>query len=433
MAWGALAFGAVYPWAMWPLAVAELGVGVVVCARRPPVRGEWPLVAALGAIAVGIALQLLPLGPGVVSAIAPSADRLLREHDLGYALVGRWHGLSIDPPSTLRALLLYVPLVALLVGLRRGLSRRSAERLASGLAVFASLLALIGVLQLLTYNGKVLWFWTPYSGGYRPFGPFINRNHFAGWMAMALPVAIGLLFARVSRAIADVAPTFRARLVWLFSNETSKTLVVALAVLVMAFSTALTLSRSGIAATATAMTLAVLFGMRPMRGGRRLMAAAGIALVAVAAAALAGPSLLAARFGEDWATNRLGIWKDTIVIARDFAPFGSGANTFATAALFYQDVLPYNSVTAAHNDYLQIASDGGFVIGLPALAAIAVVIIEVRRRLRASVGTAYWIRLGAATGLGAIALQSLADFSLQIPGNAALFAVLLALATYPDR
>lgn len=427
-----MAFGAVYPWAMWPLAAAELGLGVVICARRAPAPGERPLVVALLLVFAAIVAQLLPLSPPTIRAVAPAADRVLLQQDLGYALIGRAHALSIDPPSTLRALLLYVPLAVLLIGLRRALARDTAERLAAGLAVFASGLAAVGILQFLTYNGKVLWFWTPVSGGYRPFGPFVNRNSFAGWMAMALPIVIGLLFARVSKASRGASPTLRARVLWLFSNETSKTMVFVLAVLLATCSVVLTMSRSGIAATGVALALAVIFAMKPLGAARRAIAAGCIVLAGTLAVALAGPADLAARFSEAWLPSRLGIWRDTLDIARDFAPFGSGINTFTTAALFYQHVLPDNSFTAAHNDYLQLAADGGLLVGVPAVLVLALLAADARQRLRQSTGTSYWLRAGAVTGLVAIALQSLVDFSLQIPGNAALCTILVALATYPD-
>ena len=45
--------------------------------------------------------------------------------------------------------------------------------------------------------------------GGSPFGPFVNKNHFAGWMLMALPLTIGLLvrrhLARHARRQADLA------------------------------------------------------------------------------------------------------------------------------------------------------------------------------------------------------------------------------------
>jgi len=55
---------------------------------------------------------------------------------------------------------------------------------------------------------------------------------------------------------------------------------------------------------------------------------------------------------------------------------------------------------------------------------------EVRRRFRERRDdrTGYWIRLGAVTGLVAIAFQEIVEFSLQMPGNAAFFTVLCAIA-----
>lgn len=47
--------------------------------------------------------------------------------------------------------------------------------------------------------------------------------------------------------------------------------------------------------------------------------------------------------------------------------------------------------------------------------------------------TDYWVRIGAVTGIIAIAVQEISDFSLQMPGNAVLFAVLGALAVRPPR
>jgi O-antigen ligase len=86
----------------------------------------------------------------------------------------------------------------------------------------------------------------------------------------------------------------------------------------------------------------------------------------------------------------------------------------------------------AHNEYLQIAVEGGLLIGVPALIAIGVFIRDVRRRFREAPkrGTTYWLRVGAAVGLVSIALQSLVEFSLQMPGNAALFAAVAAVALH---
>jgi hypothetical protein len=53
---------------------------------------------------------------------------------------------------------------------------------------------------------------------------------------------------------------------------------------------------------------------------------------------------------------------------------------------------------------------------------------EIRRRVREDAGSsAYWIRAGVVTALVAISLQEAVDFSLQMPGSAALFAVICGI------
>ncbi len=85
----------------------------------------------------------------------------------------------------------------------------------------------------------------------------------------------------------------------------------------------------------------------------------------------------------------------------------------------------------AHNDYLELASDGGLLVGIPILLLLGVLILQARRRLSGDAstrGSVYWARIGAVVGLVAIGLQETVEFSLQIPANAALFTVLCAIA-----
>jgi hypothetical protein len=80
--------------------------------------------------------------------------------------------------------------------------------------------------------------------------------------------------------------------------------------------------------------------------------------------------------------------------------------------------------------YLQLLVEGGWLVTVPALVLVWLFAGEVRRRFRESLDdrTGYWIRLGAVTGIIAIAFQEIVEFSLQVPGNAALFTVLCAMA-----
>ena len=84
----------------------------------------------------------------------------------------------------------------------------------------------------------------------------------------------------------------------------------------------------------------------------------------------------------------------------------------------------------AHNDYLQLLVEGGWLVAVLALVLVGLFAREVRRRFceGRDEGTGYWIRLGAVTGIVAIAFQEIVEFSLQMPGNAALCTVLCVIA-----
>ena len=65
--------------------------------------------------------------------------------------------------------------------------------------VFGFLVSVFGILQHLTFNGKLYWFRTMYFGGI-PFGPYTNRNHFAGFIELCVPMAlVPLMLGRVRR------------------------------------------------------------------------------------------------------------------------------------------------------------------------------------------------------------------------------------------
>src|SRR5206468_7611000 len=106
----------------------------------------------------------------------------------------------ISSPDTTRALAIFIALALLIVGGACLLTRAGTTRLAAGIAVSGVLLALTGIVQKALGATQPLGFWATIEGG-SPYGPFVNRNHFAGWMLMAVPLCLGLLCAMVSREI----------------------------------------------------------------------------------------------------------------------------------------------------------------------------------------------------------------------------------------
>jgi O-antigen ligase len=86
----------------------------------------------------------------------------------------------------------------------------------------------------------------------------------------------------------------------------------------------------------------------------------------------------------------------------------------------------------AHNHYLQVAAEGGLLLVAAVMAVLAAFVVAARARLRGDMSGVFWIRAGAACGLGAVALQSVWETGLVMPANATLAALLAAL-TLHDR
>jgi hypothetical protein len=108
--------------------------------------------------------------------------------------------------------------------------------------------------------------------------------------------------------------------------------------------------------------------------------------------------------------------------------------TYETTMLVYQRTNRAEEYfNQAHDHYLQVAAEGGALVGLPVLLCGIALGIVTARRLRQDMSWAYWIRAGAATGLLAVAVQSIWETGLRIPANAVLCAVVAAIAVHPLR
>jgi O-antigen ligase len=204
---------------------------------------------------------------------------------------------------------------------------------------------------------------------------------------------------------------------------------------VMALSLVLTMSRSGITAMMLASTATVIAALRRQRtGAGRRVVTAYLVVLFVAVFGWVGVDAVVTRFSDaNWSefNDRRGAWADAVAIAARFPLTGTGLNTYGAATTLFQQHDRTLHYVEAHNDYLQLLAEGGALLTAPALLAVAAFAMLVRRRFREEMSlTSYWLRVGAVTSLGAIALQEMVDFSLQMPGNAALFAVVCAVAIH---
>jgi O-antigen ligase len=452
IAWGVFAFGAVYPWAYAPLLVVCCLAGVATLATgtrgRPPIKG---VVVGLVGIAAAMTIQLLPIPRGVLVAISPGTDAFMREYSLEYSAPPDVtvenpreppaHALSIEPGQTLVALALFSCLALFMFACARASSVQSARPFVLALASIGGVLAIAGMVQeaLAPRDVGVLiyGFWKPQFWGSRAFGPFVNRNHFAGWMLMAIPVVLGM-FNGLLEQLSEGANRRTRRFFETLSGPGGRIpLSLAATAVLMAISLLMTRSRSGIAAFGLQLALIVVMLLRRTASRRvRLTITTVAALFAIGVVAAAGPEALA-RFQQEDANaeavgGRLGIWRDAGRIISDFPVAGTGLNTFGIATIVYQRGGRALHFEQAHNDYLQLAAEGGLLVGVPVLLTAFLFASAVRARFREAPknGVTYWIRVGAVIGLLSILAQSAVEFSLQMPGNAALFALLAGIALH---
>jgi O-antigen ligase len=458
IAWGALAFGAVYRWAYMPLAALCAFVGLVSIAG---LRWRTPLTSvALGLIVIGaaITLQLVPLSPWSLEKVSPATDAFLSRQEFSYSMsksrrdaddpsmIGvrpKGRAISLAPSRTVVGLVLFSAFALFLIGTAKLLSLTGVAPAARSLVLIGVATALMAIVQYALLGNserepiKIYGFWTP---RYRAmsFGPFINRNHFAGWMLMTLPIAIGSALAAMAAVPGQVQRGWRGTLAWLSTPDGAGAQLMLFAAGVMGTAVILSESRSGLAALAVgAAVFASLVVRREQSRARRVATVTAFTVTALLVVGWAGAEVLVRRVSsleQDLSSigGRRQAWADTIDIIRDFPLTGTGLNTYGTAMIQYQTAHGTLHFQEAHNDYLQLAAEGGLLVGLPVLVTLGLFVHEVRRRFNEAprAGNTYWVRVGAVTGLVAIAVQSLFEFSLQMPGNAVLFAFLAAIALH---
>jgi len=254
-------------------------------------------------------------------------------------------------------------------------------------------------------------------------------------MAMTLSLSLGYFCGRAAQIVPRVKPGFLNRVLWFSSEEASQIVLVGFAIAIMAIAMVMTLSLAGILCLVLAVFVTGWTVLSRQTGSRRLLLGGYLALVIVVALAWSSLDVVADRVAiANWGqvNGRLGAWKDAWDISRRFIVFGSGMNTYGITTVLFQTFDRLVHYEQAHNDYLQVLAEGGLLVTVPALVAALLFVRQIGRRFAENEsGTMrYWIRVGAVTGLLAIALQETVDFSLQMPANALLFAVLAAVAVH---
>jgi O-antigen ligase len=331
-------------------------------------------------------------------------------------VLGQWffHATVSSYNTRIELLLLLADLILLFLAVQafRTLSDwRSFVWFGMGLGFVVSI---FGVLQHLTFNGKLYWFREMHYGGI-PFGPYANRNHFAGFVELVLPLAlVPLVLGRVRRQ--------RWAVVGLFA-------VVPLGALFFSA------SRGGIVSFGVELSVLALVMIWRRTAAKQLLAGAAVLLLALLMVSWLGVGQILQRFSslqslETTTGKRASMRRDTwrIFLAHPLA--GTGLGTLQIVFPPYETLYDGRIVNHSHNDYLEALAETGLLGGLCCAWFLGVLLSQSLMRLRqlnhSFAGALQCSGLVACSGF---LVHSLVDFNLHIPSNFLLFLLMAHLAT----
>lgn len=466
-----LAFGGVELWAQ---GVVQIVSGFVLAAWLwGRLRGEdagsrfyalWPrllLGAPFAGFVVLVLLQLTPMPHGILARISPAADRVYQSALPGYAegrpldarelpgwLLERhagevpgaaddglqsldpaiqtagggpaapaWRTLSLSPPETRVRLALLLSCASLfLVTADWFRTKERLTRLMTAAVLSAGVISLFGIVQRLTWNGKLYWL---REGQYKnPFGPFVNRNSYAAFAGTILPIALCLAFYALRQWKKGRRDALPLLLLWSLTASA------------MGVGIALSLSRGGL--ISAGLSIAIVAGMLLYYGRDRGEVAllAGVVAATILLLVSIGPEMVIERVGTlsegqsiPSFAQRMKAWDRTDLMIADYPLVGAGFGAFRFSFMRYAP--PGEGWwTTAHNEYLELLCDTGLVgAALAAVGLIAWLVLVARPALLKGRSERYsWA--GLAAGIAGLLVHSAVSSNLQVPANGVLISLL---------
>jgi len=428
-------------WAILAIQLTVLAMtGAYVLMNRKPSlnpflaeRLKWPRYAFFGLFAF-LAIQIVPLPRFITGILSPGTAAFHRTFAPDFAKI-HFLSLSVVPAQTLRAgleLAAYVLLGFLVLKtVTRGYQIR---RILAVLVVMGSFEALYGMFELTTKTPRILFYKKVFNQGFAT-GTFVNQNHMAGYLEMIVPLAIGLLIARLG-LLSLGGEGLKDKILHMTGKGLLSNALLFIAVIVMSLGILLSRSRSGLFILAFTFLLFIefivlhfgRFGPR-QRWIRNFVW--GLFAVVTASALYIGIGATIQRFAADnlLRESRSIFWSNATGIIAGFPLFGSGLGTFVSVYPAYEKIPgPELLLTHAHNDYIEYLSELGIVGMALLLGGILYLGIQAFRSWRERRDPeSKGIAMGGIISLVVILLHSLTDFNLHIPANMLLFAVVLPL------
>jgi len=425
-------FAAVQPWVWSIYSVCMMSVFLIFVWQDRMRRSLVPGIGVNLTLVLFFAATMflcLPLPDFILSYLSPTRFEMLTTARLLLDSPPAWQTLSYAPRLALAWWILLLSLCLFFVVVR-GLcgERKTLKRIVWVMMVAALIEAVYGLIQALVPTLGVLWvdYVKAYMGDAR--GTFINRNHFAGFIEMVWPLALGFALAQGGWGRGYTLKKILA------SERLNRQALLALGIVILLLALLFSKSRAGIASALIGFLTFFVLARSGIRGMSKytwlLLGAIGAMVLVYSLKIGIGP--IAERFFKlSSGDSRLDFWRDSLPMVIDH-PLGIGLRNYENVfAVYNVSTISDKVVDYAHNDYLQLLIEAGW-IGFLALISgflwfMAKSAYRIRRMNFRKDPLRFFLAAGAFSGLVSLAFHSFFDFNLQIPANCVYFVTLMAI------
>ena len=259
---------------------------------------------------------------------------------------------------------------------------------------------------------------------------YVNHNHFAGYLELAIPLAIGMVLAQKQAKLR--------------SNQGNKILIkvgLVAALIIMFIAFVFSQSRGAWACLAISLIVMNIVLVRKKVLKKESLLVFLLLLTLGIVYISSGYDAVARRLGsveeinqESFFAGRLKIWQGSTRMIGDNSLYGSGIGTFVWGFPPYRPQTLQIRAHYAHNDYLQMMAEMG-LLALPLMLWMIWVVVAAgfrwqdreglkkKRRLGLTEG----VVLGSAVGILSLSLHGLIDFNFHIPANMLVVACLAGI------
>ncbi len=437
-----LAFGSVHIWAYTIMELIVFSL-LILWAIKQLIYLDFKIEKSLFVIYIVFALflliiilQTIPLPPNIIKVLSPKTYELYSMVIPGYKNTTTYdflRSISIYPYATkvyIVKIISYIGIFLLVTHEIKG--KKKIEMLLITLILAGFFEALYGLYGYFSMDKYILGFKKLY-GVDSASGTYVNRNHFAGYMGMVIPLTAGYLSSMLPGKIREGYGLKHRIIDFLHSPKATIGGLFLIIIITMILGIVFSLSRMGVISLIVSLLSMILISLiKQQKKLRNILIV--IIFFGIIISLWYGIEPLIDRYlytADSLIKDRFIVWSATYKLIKDFPLIGTGFGTYRTV---YQRYKPSDFrgrlaiYDHAHNDYLELISEVGIIGAIPVfIGLVYFLILIIRKWSKRRHPFARGIGLG---GIGAIIymlLHSIMDFNMHIPANALTFFIIMAL------